>query len=61
MREALQIMIKSYQALGYPELVANTEKVYAENFPESAVQDNAPKPWWKGVGSRVKAGWSRVM
>jgi outer membrane protein assembly factor BamD (BamD/ComL family) len=54
-------MIKSYQALGYAELAANTEKVYAENYPESQAQDTAPKPWWKDVGSRAKAGWSRVM
>jgi outer membrane protein assembly factor BamD len=47
-REALQIMIESYQRLGYAELAANTEKVYRENYPQQEATDAAgKKKWWK--------------
>ena len=46
-REALEIMIRCYRQLGYAELVANSERVYRENFPE-ATGVIAPKhKWWK--------------
>ncbi|MEP7314319.1 MAG: outer membrane protein assembly factor BamD [Pseudomonadota bacterium] len=46
-REALEILIQCYRQLGYTELVANSERVYRENFPE-ATGVIAPKhKWWK--------------
>jgi len=33
-REALRIMVESYEKLGMPDLSANAAKVLAENFPE---------------------------
>ncbi|RYG62575.1 outer membrane protein assembly factor BamD [bacterium] len=45
-KEAMQILIRAYNEMGYGELAANAEKVYAENFPnEKPVQ--AGKAWWQ--------------
>jgi outer membrane protein assembly factor BamD len=46
-RDALRIMIDSYNRLGYAELAANTEKVYKENYPTEDSSDVSKKKWWK--------------
>ncbi len=48
--EALFIMVRSYDALGMPELRNDSERVFKQNFPNSAYlrgewQEN--KSWWK--------------
>jgi len=45
MREALRIMVESYDKLGMPDLSANASKVLAENFP--SVERVEKKSWWK--------------
>ena len=49
--EALYIMIVAYDALGLQDLKADTERVMAQNFPQSLFLEkgmNAYKtPWWK--------------
>jgi outer membrane protein assembly factor BamD len=44
-REALHIMVDSYNKLGMPDLSANAAKVLAANFPNSEVTEK--KSWWK--------------
>ncbi|HZW14289.1 MAG TPA: outer membrane protein assembly factor BamD [Noviherbaspirillum sp.] len=49
--EALYLMVKSYEALGLPELRDDAERVLRTNFPNSAFLSNgvpkAEKSWWK--------------
>jgi outer membrane protein assembly factor BamD len=47
-REALQIMIQSYDRLGLGELSAQTKQVYTANYTDDLARtaSNA-KPWWK--------------
>ena len=45
LREALRIMVESYDKLGMPDLSANSAKVLAENFPNTGT--NEKKSWWK--------------
>ncbi|MDB5763450.1 MAG: outer membrane protein assembly factor BamD [Herminiimonas sp.] len=48
--EALLIMVRSYDALGMPELRDDAERVFKKNFPNSALLSGAGKktgPWWK--------------
>jgi outer membrane protein assembly factor BamD len=49
--EALFVMLKSYDALGLPELRDDAERVLRTNFPNSAFLANgiqkSEKPWWK--------------
>ena len=45
-REALEILIRAYQQLGYQELAGNAEKVYAENFPDGKLDDGQRRRWW---------------
>ncbi len=52
MREALQILIKSYDALGMAQLRDDTQRVLETTFPEGGAPGTAgvtPKssPWWK--------------
>ena len=44
-REALRIMVESYEELGMPELSANSAQVLQTNFPGAALEDR--KSWWK--------------
>jgi outer membrane protein assembly factor BamD len=45
MREALHIMVASYDKLGMPDLSANAQRVLSENFPgEDVVKKDS---WWK--------------
>jgi outer membrane protein assembly factor BamD len=46
-RPALQMLIRAYHHLGYPELEANAEKVYAENFPDAGTGKSGNKSWWQ--------------
>ncbi len=45
-RDALEIMIDSYDHLGLTELKANVEKVYVENYPE-ARKVVSQRSWWQ--------------
>jgi outer membrane protein assembly factor BamD len=47
-REALEILIRSYEQLGYDELAAAAQRVYAENFPEGpSRQEREDRSWWQ--------------
>lgn len=47
-KEALRIMIRCYDEIGYTELAENTRKVFLENFPgESPKLDFRQKNWWE--------------
>jgi outer membrane protein assembly factor BamD len=45
-KEALEVLIRAYRQMDYPELAANAEKVYSENYP-SAPPVKSDHPWWK--------------
>lgn len=47
--EALYIMVRSYDALGLPELRDDAKRILDKNFPNSAVTMGGAKktPWWK--------------
>ena len=48
--EALFIMVRSYDALGLPDLRDDAERVMRKNFPSSAYFSGGPgkeKSWWK--------------
>ncbi|WP_136417377.1 MULTISPECIES: outer membrane protein assembly factor BamD [Oxalobacteraceae] len=48
--EALFIMVRSYDALGLPELRDDAERVMRKNFPNSVFFKGGPDrsgPWWK--------------
>jgi outer membrane protein assembly factor BamD len=48
--EALYIMVRSYDALGMPELRDDADRVLKKNFPQSAFLRGGPgrsSPWWK--------------
>jgi outer membrane protein assembly factor BamD len=45
-RQALEVMIEAYGQLGLTELKSNVEKMYAENYPQTAQQSAAPRKWW---------------
>jgi outer membrane protein assembly factor BamD len=45
-REALRIMVQSYQQLGMPDLSANAAKVLNENFPGTPVVEVKDR-WWR--------------
>lgn len=44
-REALRIMVESYDKLGMPDLSANAAKVMAANFPGATVEKK--RTWWR--------------
>jgi outer membrane protein assembly factor BamD len=47
-KDALRIMIYCYRKLDYADLAANTERMFAENFPGESVElDKKSKSWWK--------------
>ncbi len=48
--EALHVMVKSYDAMGLPELRDDTERVLKKTFPNSVYFTGGPEsssPWWK--------------
>jgi outer membrane protein assembly factor BamD len=50
--DALYIMVRSYDALGMPELRDDAKRVLAQNFPNSQLLANGGRrkdkgPWWK--------------
>jgi outer membrane protein assembly factor BamD len=48
--EALFVMMRSYDALGLPELRDDAQRVLKKNFPNSVYFSGGPKksgPWWK--------------
>lgn len=48
--EALLIMVRSYDALGMPQLRDDANRVFTKNFPNSNMQIGGRKqadPWWK--------------
>jgi outer membrane protein assembly factor BamD len=51
LEEALFIMVRSYDALGMPQLRDDTRRVMEKNFPQSAYLTRGSKssqePWWK--------------
>lgn len=50
-KEALRILIRCYKELEYPELAANTEAVFRENFPDESIESKKPgSHWWKFWG-----------
>ena len=50
-KEALRILIRCYTELDYPELAANTEAVFRENFPDESIESKKPGTrWWKFWG-----------
>ena len=46
-RDALATLVKAYHNLGYAELEANAQKVYAENFPGAGAVETSEKAWWQ--------------
>lgn len=45
-RDALSIMVASYDKLGMPDLSANAQRVLAENFPGDTISHKKDS-WWK--------------
>lgn len=51
MREALEILIESYELLGMKDLAAQTRQVLAANYDGAAPRERDPgKRWWKPWG-----------
>jgi outer membrane protein assembly factor BamD len=47
-KEALEIMVKSYDAMGLKELKADTQRVLDKNFPASTkIETPKATSWWK--------------
>lgn len=47
-KEALQILVRSYDALGMSELKADSQRVLEKNYPESALAPSKKSSaWWK--------------
>ena len=47
-KEALQILVKSYDALGMKELKADSQRILDKNFPETTnTPSKKPSAWWK--------------
>jgi outer membrane protein assembly factor BamD len=46
-RDALQIMIRAYQALGLDELAVSAQKVFVENFGDMPDLMKKEKKWWE--------------
>jgi outer membrane protein assembly factor BamD len=47
-KEALQILVRSYDALGMSELKADSQRVLEKNYPESArAPSKNSNAWWK--------------
>ncbi len=46
-KEALEILIKSYDAMGMKDLKADSQRVLDKNFPSVAPAAQKTKAWWK--------------
>jgi outer membrane protein assembly factor BamD len=46
-KEALEILIKSYDAMGMKDLKADSQRVLDKNFPSVAPAPEKTKAWWK--------------
>ena len=47
-KEALQILVKSYDALGMQELKSDSQRILDKNYPESTkAPDKTSSAWWK--------------
>jgi outer membrane protein assembly factor BamD len=46
-KEALEILIKSYDAMGMKDLKADSQRVLDKNFPSVAPAAEKTKAWWK--------------
>jgi outer membrane protein assembly factor BamD len=47
-KEALQILVKSYDALGMQELKSDSQRILDKNYPESTkAPDKSSSAWWK--------------
>ncbi len=46
-KEALEILIKSYDAMGMKDLKADSQRVLDKNFPSVAPAPQKTKAWWK--------------
>jgi outer membrane protein assembly factor BamD len=47
-KEALQILVKSYDALGMKELKADSQRILDKNYPETtSTPSKKPSAWWK--------------
>jgi outer membrane protein assembly factor BamD len=46
-KEALEILIKSYDALGMNELKADSQRVLDKNFPPLTPASEKSRAWWK--------------
>lgn len=46
-KEALATLVRAYHNLGYAELEANAQKVYAANFPDAGEVNTSEKAWWQ--------------
>jgi outer membrane protein assembly factor BamD len=52
-REALEVMVESYDRLDLPELRDDSKRVLAKNFPEDRLArqgENRSKAWWNPLG-----------
>jgi len=47
-KEALEIMVKAYDAMGMKELKADSQRVFDKNFPDTSKSDpKKSSSWWK--------------
>lgn len=48
-QEALTLLVKSYEAMGMPDLAADARRVLEKNYPSNAAGAGQPRkdPWWK--------------
>ena len=48
-KEALTLLVKSYQAMGMQDLAQDARRVLEKNYPANAIQADQPRkaPWWK--------------
>ena len=48
-KEALTLLVKSYQAMGMQDLAQDARRVLEKNYPANAPQADQPRkaPWWK--------------
>jgi outer membrane protein assembly factor BamD len=55
--DALRVLLRCYNELGYTEAAENTAKVFRENFPDEAVQEaRTSRRWWKPWDSGNRKG-----
>ncbi len=47
---SVKVLVDAYRKLNMPELAANAERVYADNYPANARDTQRKKHWWKLIG-----------